>query len=454
MNSVITTALQRLGRGPSSAPEIARALGVSQSTISRALRGLERDERVLRIGKTRGARYALRRNIAAIGSLWPIYRIDETGAVHELGRLQAFEPNGYYATGGPTRIQALFEGIHYFIEDARPAGFLGRAVPATYPELGLPIRVVDWTDEHLLVYLTRRATDNIGALVVGAEALDRYLAGTQSPPVVSACARASAYPEYATAAMTGFPPGSSVAGEHPKFTAWIADDSHRTAVIVKFSPPRSTPTGQRWADLLIAEYFAHRVLEEHDMATSRSALFEHGDRVFLECERFDRVGAEGRRSVVSLFALDASRYGALDSWTASAGRLASEALLSADDAERIRLLDAFGALIANTDRHFGNITLFDDYEGPFRLAPVYDMLPMLFAPQNDQIVARRFQPAPPTAAWLSVWRRARYLAETYWERLIQESRLSGEFRELCTQSLDALRALPSRGATGPVYSGL
>jgi hypothetical protein len=454
MDSVTTGILHRLELGPGSAPELAQALAVSRSTVSRAMRTLERDQNVLRMGKTRGARYALRRDIAAIGSLWPVYRIDETGAIQELGRLQAFEPNGYYVTGGPSRIQSRFEGIPYFIEDARPAGFLGRAVPTTYPELGLPIRVVDWTDEHFLVYLTRRATDNIGALVVGAEALNRYLAGAQPIPVVSAHTRASVYPDYATAAMAGSPPGSSAGGEHPKFTAWVADEGHRTSVIVKFSPPRSIPTGQRWADLLIAEHLAHRVLEEHDIAACRSALLEHGERVFLECERFDRVGAEGRRSVVSLFALDASRYGALDSWTASAGRLAAEGLLSADDADRIRLLDAFGALIANTDRHLGNITLFDDYEGPFRLAPAYDMLPMLFAPQNDQIVARQFQPSPPTAAWLSVWSRARGLAQTYWERLIAESRLSGEFRELCTHSLDALRALPSRGATGPVYSGL
>ncbi|MFK5108420.1 transcriptional regulator, partial [Klebsiella pneumoniae] len=93
------------------------------------------------------------------------------------------------------------------------------------------------------------------------------------------------------------------------------------------------------------------------------------------------------------------------------------------------------ALTANTDRHFGNITLFDDYTGPFRLAPAYDMLPMLFAPQNDQIVARQFEPPSPRAAWLPVWSRARALAETYWNRLIAEERLSGEFRQLCSSSL-------------------
>jgi HipA-like C-terminal domain len=249
--------------------------------------------------------------------------------------------------------------------------------------------------------------------------------------------------------MAGAPPGSSAQGEHPKFTAWVAEEGGTVAVIVKFSPPRSTPIGRRWADLLIAEHLAHRVLQEHGIQSCRSEIVQHEDRVFLQCERFDRVGTEGRRGVVSLFAVDTWRYGKLDSWTASAGRLVLDGLLSAEDADRIRLLDAFGALTGNTDRHFGNITLFDDYDGFFRLAPVYDMLPMLFAPQSDQIVVRRFEPAAPTSAWLPVWSRARSLAQIYWERLSAESSLSSEFRELCEQSLTALGKLPSRGVTAP-----
>jgi hypothetical protein len=84
-------------------------------------------------------------------------------------------------------------------------------------------------------------------------------------------------------------------------------------------------------------------------------------------------------------------------------------LLSGSDLEEIRLPDRFGALIANTERHFGNITFFYDFDGPFALAPVYDMVPMLFAPQNDQIVPRLFEPPAPRAAWLSLRSRARSL---------------------------------------------
>jgi hypothetical protein len=437
---------ERLALGASSAAELVQALGISQTTASRALRELERSQRVLRMGSTRGARYALRRRVASIGTQWPVYRIDEEGSPRELGTLNAIERDSYYMPAGPERIQGLFRGLPYYLRDARPAGFLGRPVPAAYPELGLPPRVVDWTDEHVLSYLTQREADTVGNLVAGAEALNRYLAAVDAPSVVPAAARVTQYPKLATAAMAGAPPGSSAHGEHPKFTACLADGDRRTRVIVKFSPPRSSPTGERWADLLTAEYLAHRVLEENGIAACRSQLLDFGDRVFLESDRFDRIGANGRRGVVSLFALDSARYGQLDSWTACAERLATDSLLSGEDAERIRFLDAFGTLIANTDRHFGNLTLFDQYEGRFELAPVYDMLPMLFAPQDGQVPARQFAPVPATAAWLSVWPRALALAEAYWDRIAQDPRVSAEFQQLSYQSLEILRAMPRRAA--------
>ena len=443
--SVESAVTERLRLGPASAAELIDSLKVSQTTVSRALRELERQQPVLRMGSTRGARYALRRRIASVGSQWPIYRIDEKGTPQELGALCAIERNAYYVTSGPDRVHGFFPALPYYLQDARPAGFLGRAVPAAYPELGLPARVTDWTDEHFLVYLTQREADSSGNLIVGVAALNRYLSAISPPAVVLAQDRKTHYPAFATAAMAGAPPGSSAQGEHPKFTACIADGNRRTHVIVKFSPPRSTPTGQRWADLLTAEHLAHRVLADDGIAACQSRLFDWGDRVFLECDRFDRTGADGRRGVVSLFAVDTQRYGQLDTWTAAADRLANDSLLSPQDAERIRLLDAFGALTANTDRHFGNVTLFDRHEGLFDLAPVYDMLPMLFAPQDGQLVARQFEPGPARAEWLSVWTRARALAEVYWGRLAQESRMSADFQQLSATSLDMLRTMPRRG---------
>jgi hypothetical protein len=434
---------QALGNGPTAAAEIARSLGVSQPTVARALRALIAGDRVLQIGgRTHGARYALRRVVDEIGSVWPLYRIDEEGVPHELGPLYAIERDSYFSRASPDRLAGLFEGLPYYLQDARPGGFLGRAIPGAYPELELPARVIDWTDVHVLIYLTRRGMDFVGDLLLGSEALDLFLARVHSPRTVAIEERGAHYAALADAAMAGALPASSAQGEHPKFTVCLAEGERRTHMIVKFSPPRGTAVGQRWADLLISEHIAHRVLEASGIRACRSGIVEHGERVFLECERFDRVGVAGRRGAVSLFALDTTHYGKLDSWTASAARLAMDGLLTAADAERISLLDAFGALTANTDRHFGNVTLFDRYSGSLELAPVYDMLPMLFAPQSDQLVARAFAPGPPTATWLSVWSRAAELAETYWDALVNEVTLSADFRSLCARSRATLNQLP------------
>src|SRR5258708_375220 len=101
--SLVSAVAERLALGSASAAELSQAFGVSQTTLSRALRALERDHRVLRMGSTRGARYALRRPVAAIGSQWPVYRIDEEGTPQDIGALHSLERNSYYVAGGPER---------------------------------------------------------------------------------------------------------------------------------------------------------------------------------------------------------------------------------------------------------------------------------------------------------------------------------------------------------------
>jgi hypothetical protein len=437
--------VERLAQGPAASAEITQALGISQSTLSRLVRPLERSGRVVRLGATRGARYGLARAVASVGHSWPLYRIDEAGSPEAIATVHAIERGRYFVLGGPPRVHGSFEGLPYYLQDARPAGFLGRALPLAHPDLGLPQRVVDWADNHVLIYVTQRGSESVGNLIVGAEALDRYLRDERGPRIVSAEARPTTYPALAEEAMYGAPPGSSAHGEHPKFSVRVAAGSSFAHVLVKFSPPRTTATGVRWADLLISEHLASVVLGDHGIPTARSELLEYGEQVFLQSERFDRVGNEGRRGVVSLYSVDTARYGMLDSWLAAATRLSAERLLSVADTERLALLDTFGGLIANSDRHFGNVTLFDDHAGAFRLAPVYDMLPMLFAPQDGQVVERTFTPPTPTAATLGVWPRARELAEAYWQHLADDDRLSQGFRARSASALEAVRALPVRG---------
>jgi hypothetical protein len=106
-----------------------------------------------------------------------LYKVDAQGAASEFGTLHAIAPEHFVVRGGPARIEGLTQGIPYFLQDARPAGFLGRAVPEAYPELALPARVQDWSDDHALIFLTQHGSDAVGNLILGAESVDRYLSG-------------------------------------------------------------------------------------------------------------------------------------------------------------------------------------------------------------------------------------------------------------------------------------
>ena len=424
-----------LRSGPASAAELCATLGISQPTLSRALRPLESAGRVARFGRTRGARYGLARPVGTVGHHWPLYRIDADGAPHALGSLIAVAPDRLFGDGDAPRLAGFTRGLPYYLQDARPAGFLGRGIPAAYPELALPPRVTDWSDEQTLTFLIRRGSESPGDLILGAEALDRYLSNRHGPTVVPEGARAERYPELAELAMAGAPPGSSAHGEHPKFSVRLDGGEAPVALLVKFSPPRDTPAGGRWADLLIAEALAGEVLATRGIAAAHAQVHELGDRVFLESVRFDRIGADGRRGVASLLSVDADRYGQLDRWARAATRLRDDALLPVADARQLALLDAFGELIGNTDRHFGNVTLYDTRDGPFRLAPVYDMLPMLYAPVEGQLIEREFAPEGARADTLAVWAEARELALAYWRRLVADGRLSAGFRALASACL-------------------
>lgn len=449
---IASSLLLRLNAGVASSTELEVGLGLSQSTASRVLRGLLADGRVLRMGTTRGARYGLRREIAGIGSNWPLRRIDGTGAVVELGQLYALAAEQYYLEPSSAALAEGFmgggagSGLPYFLQDQRPGGFLGRAVPLRYPELQLPQRVNDWSDDHYLRYLTQRGSDTVSDLVLGDPAFDDYLALAHRRSSVPTPERGSRFPLLAAAVMEGGLPGSSAHGEHPKFATLLEDANGPLHVLVKFSPSTGTAVGQRWSDLLIAEYHAHEVLRMAGIFTARSRIFHFDDRTYLEVDRFDRAGLEGRAGVTSLLAIDAHLYGKLDNWIAAAARLHADGRIDMRTLERVRLVATFGGLIANTDRHFGNLAFFDSYEGRFQLAPVYDMLPMLFAPEHDQIVTRSFEPPDPTFETLNAWRCARMLAQEYWRRLVRDERISAGFRSISGACLGSLEALPLVGA--------
>jgi hypothetical protein len=444
-----TLLLARLGRGVAASADLEAALDLSQTAVSRLLRELIGEGRVIRLGTTRGARYGLLRPISNIGSQWELRRIDTSGNVQLMGQLHALAADEYWFSPAP-RIHfawgGVTQGLPYFLQDQRPGGFLGRAVPQHYPELGLPQRTIDWNDDHYLQYFTRHGSDAVGDLILGDESFNEYVELQKSRAPTALEARAAEFPRLAKEVMAGGLPGSSAHGEHPKFTALLRQGHNHRHILVKFSPPVSTVVGQRWSDLLVAEHLAHEVLSGGGILAASSQIHHFEGVTFLELDRFDRQGPNGRIGVTSLFAIDTTQYAKLDNWIAAAVRLHRDRRIDAQTLETVRLISTFGSLIANTDRHFGNLAMLDRYDGHFRLAPVYDMLPMLFAPQHDEIVTRDFEPTAPTAETMKAYRRARELAEQYWGKVSTDTRVSEEFRSLAATCAKRLAALPRSGA--------
>ena len=423
INSLITeTAL----RGVAGTKELAAALGASSSTVQRQIRAAQ--DRICTMGRGRATRYALRRSITGLGTELPIRRIDEQGQVEIYGTLHLLA-NYRHWLERPDGSGELFQGLPPFVEDMRPQGYMGRTFSALNPELGLPARINDWSNDQRLIALARRGEDCVGDLIIGDESFTRFLSSKLQP------VEYEEYPELARRSLLS-QPGSSAGGEQPKFAVY----SGGRHVLVKFAAGEPNSVTARWQDLLQCEYEALQIVQEAGIAASAAELLDTDGARFLQLDRFDRVGPQGRRGVLSLYALAAERLGYLDDWTQAAHDLHAEKVIDAEDARRIRWLDAFGQLIGNTDRHFGNLAFFVYGDGPLRLAPVYDMLPMIFAPQDTSIVDRPFVPRRPTAENHDVWPDAARHAIAYWNRLAELRQLRGDLRERCADHGRAVQA--------------
>jgi hypothetical protein len=405
-------------KGVIAAAEARAALGISAPTLSRVVKGLS--SRVARLGEARATRYALRRTVPGLPSEVPIFRVSDRGALIPAGALVPLAGRRHWVqprTGGAH----LHEGLPPFVHDTAPQGFLGRSFPELHPDLELPRRVQDWSDDHRLIAVARRGEDCVGDLVVGEESANRLLRSRPAPASVAD------YPELARGSAGRA--GSSAGGEQPKFTAFV-EGRH---VLVKFTAGDRSPSDLRWRDLLACEAVALDLLRERGVPASRAALRDLKSQRFLEVERFDRAGARGRRGILTLSAVDLELYGRLDNWSQAAARLEEDRLLGAEDARRLRTFDAFGALIHNTDRHFGNVSLFADaLQGrpALELAPAYDMLPMAFAPVPGTGVVPEVAalPPPPWAKVIDVWDEAAEMAFAFWDRVARDERVSRAFR--------------------------
>jgi hypothetical protein len=344
------------------------------------------------------------------------------------------------------------DGLPFFLADLRPQGFLGRATARRLPgTLGLPLDPRDWSDDQTLFYLREWGDDLPGNLTLGDGPTGRALNACPPDPITPET-REARYPELAGQANAGKPVGSSVEGEQPKFTTWLRlpDENAVSSILVKYTDKLDTPTGRRWADLLAAEAIALDVLasaSRGDAEANHPKIFDFDNRRFYELARFDRVGSHGRRGVVSLRALHDAGFtgGDTTDWAVAAAGLRERGWIGESDLRAVRLRRLFGRLIGNTDMHFGNLAFILEPELPLRLAPTYDMLPMLWAPRpGDATPAPEFTPLAPMPAELELWPEAATLAERFWSLVEADARVSDGFRPHASAALRAVRTLRLR----------
>lgn len=426
--------LSFLGTGVYSAPEIQQRFRLSQPTVSRLLAQL--GDRVTIIGNARARRYTKMRDVRGLGGTFPVFKIDTEGNAHLIGTLYAVAQDHFLWNPLNAREQ-LFRSLPWFIADLYPEGFVGRAfVRQLHDELGLPPRSVDWNENHVLTALARRGEDTMGNLVIGHESIERYFRMVRELPVpIRENAIADAYPRFAQEAVDGQPAGSSAGGEQPKFTTIVERSGEVRNVLVKFSPPVNTNEGRRWADLLICEHHALEVVLNSGICAAKSAIIETGGRVFLEVVRFDRTGLLGRLPIISLRAIDNEFYGFQDNWVNAANRMASDGGLSKEDAGFLRWLSVFGTLIGNNDQHFGNVSLIMlDGSRRYRLAPAYDVLPMVYRPVDGAVPSRPLAVPAVVPGASNEWSSALESASQFWNRTKSDSRISEEFRMICTEN--------------------
>ena len=436
------------------ANELRALLAVSQPTISRGLTSLG-DELVRIEGVRNAVRYALSRNIGRWGSEWPLHRIESTGHATHIGTLRALAGDGWFYR--PEHPQpawlhgefsaGLFPDLPWFLEDMRPQGFLGRNFVHEHArELEAPDDLNLWRSDHVLAALLSHGDNLPGDLVLGEPALEQALRDMLDPPdAIEPDQRTSVYPQRAQAASQGRPSGSSAGGEQPKFTAVLHDGPERhRAVIVKFSEPLAdSASARRWADLLLCEHLAGQALQEIGIAAAPTEVLDASGRRFLQSQRFDRTQALGRRGYTSLRSLDAAWFGAARKpWSEMADPLLRAGWITEGDAEAMRVIDLFGALIGNTDMHFGNLAFELQDSTPFGLVPVFDMLPMLYAPSSTgAIVARDFEPPLPLPRQKSAWQRAAPAALRFWQSVTGSPLISADFQGIAgdnAQRIDRL----------------
>ncbi|WP_377154621.1 HipA domain-containing protein [Roseateles sp. UC29_93] len=365
-----------------------------------------------------------------------VYRLLKSGAVVPFVQLEFLGGATLERDSDDEGRVTLYDGLPPYMNFAAPSGFLGKQLAHELaPMHDFPQSLSEWRDEHRITYLFTHGLNLPGNLVFGNASLqmDLELRKARPTPVRE---KSLAYLDMASA-LKGSVYGLGAGGEQPKFL-WLTEDAGH--VIVKFAK-----LGSRMAELLPLEHLALRSLGEVGVPAARTQLLIAGDYVFLEVQRFDRVGLNGRVGMLSAGAVDDEFFGKRDSWSEFAARCVAAKSLSAEDARHVHTMAAFSELIGNGDRHFENLSLLIDERGEYQgIAPAYDILPMRYASIGGGVDPdlRPIEPkVGPIGARPEVWERAARAAQRFWTAAQTETLaapLSDEMKALAAENLTAV----------------
>ncbi len=430
-------------RGAVSSAALQHTLGLSQPSVSRLLS--DAAAHVLTLGQGRATRYALPQAIGGAAADQPVYWINEQGQAHPLARL-CFSPGGWVHLQIERKLLHSQGKLPWFMAPLRAEGFIGRALARQLAPQGLPADPGLWSIEQVLL-AALHTPDAPGALQLGqgqgqsqGQGQGQVQTTTDMPSLegLDAARGLDLLDKLADAASSSLPAGSSAGGEQPKF---LLRDVDGHPLLAKFSPPRGTPFGERWHDLLQAEHLALSLLAQHGVAVAQTRVVQGQRRTLLLSRRFDRVGRHGRRHVVPLWAVhEAFVPSTAWHWAASCEALEARRRLPPGTAAQVLALQQFGRLIGNSDMHFGNLSLWvqreDLLKGRFALAPLYDMLPMRWRPDPGS-GELGLLPLTPEPAELDS--SARALAADYWTQIAAGRSFSAGFRALAAEMARRIR---------------
>lgn len=422
-----------LKQGPATSKEIQAATSLSQTVVASRLRSMGTS--IVKLNKTRPPRYALTRNAFGGDDTLPLMMVDENGVITMAANIRPLAHGGFYAepmTGMPRVLlgengEGLYDDLPYFLSDLRPQGFLGRQVAKEMSEQSddFPSDPRRWNASHVGRYLVSNGDDLPGYFKFGQQTSLRI-----RQPLIPKTP--DDYPSLADAVISGTLPGSSAGGEQPKFTAFCGDRSSH--VIVKFSPKTEDAAAKRWRDILITEHHATEALHTYEIPAAETRLIKDDGRIFLESKRFDRFGEYGRSSMLSLESVDAEFIGSGANWSQVMRALYDKDLVSSQYVYDTECLWVFGRFINNTDMHLGNLSL--SIKGDvFGLLPVYDMCSMGFAPNSGgEVLPYDFTP-PDITDSISNNQIAsmKEVARIFWDMVVDDKRISDEFREYLEQ---------------------